>query len=272
MMHSRDVFLMQECAMKRRQLFELEDQPWFPRVIRNLMTDYLRHAVELFNMHQATVPLLDTLIEQTGTTRVIDLASGGGGPWRKLAPALREKHPDLRVTLSDLYPSTQTLQQVASSCPEVIEVRESPTDACAVPDDLKGIRTQFLSLHHFDESGVRAIFENAIRAKQPIAVFEFQQRSISNAIQFALSPIFVLILTLTMRPITLTRLLFTYIIPIVPLAIGWDGVVSVLRTYTPNEIEAIVRTIEASDSYEWSFGLDRTTKVPCVYAIGYPQI
>lgn len=256
--------------MKRVHLFEFEDQPWFPSAFRNLMTDYLGHVVALFDMHKPVVPLLSSLIASTGNTRVVDLASGGGGPWRKLGPALRAHHQQLEVILTDRYPNLRALERVRAGNPDMFEVREESVDARDVPEDLSGIRTQFLSLHHFQEHDVRRIFENAIKANHPIAVFEFQQRTLSNAVQFALSPIFVLILTLKIRPITFSRVLFTYLIPIVPIAIGWDGVVSVLRTYTPKELESIVQSIDGSNAYQWSFGVDHSTKVPCVYAIGRP--
>lgn len=256
--------------MKRKHLFELEDQPWFPTVFRNLMTDYLGHVVALFDMHKPVVPLLSRLMASTGNTRIVDLASGGGGPWPKLGPALQSQHPEIKVVLTDRYPNLRALERVRARNPDIFDVRNESIDARDVPEELGGIRTQFLSLHHFQEDDVRRIFENAINGNHPIAVFEFQQRTLSNAVQFALSPIFVLILTLMIRPITFSRVLFTYLIPIVPLAIGWDGIVSVLRTYTPEELESIVRSIDGSDTYQWSFGVDRSTKVPCVYAIGKP--
>ncbi len=256
--------------MKRKHLFEFEDQAWFPTVFRNLMTDYLGHVVALFDMHKPVVPLLSRLIESTGNTRIIDLASGGGGPWVKLAPALQSQHQQLEVVMTDRYPNLRALERVRAENPDIFEVRKESVDARDVPEELNGIRTQFLSLHHFQEHDASRIFENAIKGNHPIAVFEFQQRTLSNAVQFALSPIFVLILTLMIRPITLSRILFTYLIPIVPIAIGWDGVVSVLRTYTPEELDSIVRSIDGSDAYQWSFGVDRSTKVPCVYAIGKP--
>ena len=259
-----------ERSLKRRHLFELEDQTWFPVVIRDLMTDYLGHVVGLFDMHLPVVAMISRLIDSTGCDRIIDLASGGGGPWPKLGPALQSQHPELKVVLTDRYPNLRALERVRAKNPDIFDVRNEPVDARDVPEELSGIRTQFLSLHHFQEHDVRRIFENAIDGNHPIAVFEFQQRTLSNAVQFALSPIFVLILTLMIRPITLSRVLFTYLIPIVPLAIGWDGVVSVLRTYTPEELESIVRSVEGSDGYEWSFGVDRSTRVPCVYAIGKP--
>ncbi|QDU83770.1 hypothetical protein Pla163_08710 [Planctomycetes bacterium Pla163] len=258
--------------MRRLHLFEWEDQFWFPATLRDLMTDYLRFVVALFKMSAPVVPLLDRLLTETGSTRIVDLASGGGGPWGTLAPALRESHPDLRVTLTDRYPNLSALRVAAASAPEVIEIRTEPVDALDVPDDLDGVRTQFLSLHHFRPDQVRAIFANAVAAGRPIAVFEFQQRDLAHLIRFALSPVFVLLLSWAIRPFSLRRILFTYLIPVVPLLIMWDGVVSVLRTYTPDELERIVASVPGAAGYDWDVGAATEGQASVVRAIGRPRM
>ncbi|MEM9293577.1 MAG: hypothetical protein AAGD01_17995 [Acidobacteriota bacterium] len=256
--------------MKRLHLFEWEDQPWFPKTLRDLMTDYLRHVVGVFKMHEPVVPLLSEVLTKTKAQAIVDLASGGGGPWPLLAPALRESHPDLKVLLTDLYPNLEALESVRASLPDAFEVRQKSVDALQVPQELEGLRTQFLSLHHFEPAQVRGIFENAIRARQPIAVFEFQQRTVAHLVQFALSPIFVLLLSWFIRPFSWKRLLWTYLIPVIPLLILWDGVVSVLRTYTPEEVREILDSIPEAASYEWDVGVEKVGQVTVFRCIGRP--
>jgi len=257
--------------MKRRHLFELEDCRWFPSTIRDFMTDYLRHVVKLFGMYKPVIPILDRVMTESGQHTIIDLASGGGGAWTAIAPALAEQHPQIRVILTDLYPHASALDAAAAADPERIVAHGSAVNAADVPCDLVGIRTQFLSLHHFQPEQVRQIFSNAIEASQPIAVFEFQERKVSQAIQFAFSPIFVWLFTLMIRPFSWKRLLFTYLIPIVPLSIMWDGVMSVVRTYTTDEVEEIVRSIPGAEGYRWDFGVDRTSQVPVWFVTGIPS-
>jgi hypothetical protein len=257
--------------MKRRHLFEWEDFAWFPAILRDLMTDYLRHVVVLTKMYEPVVPLLDPLLRRTGTSTIIDLASGGGGPWPALAPALKVARPDLHVVLTDLYPNLSALEAVTNTAPSVIEVRREPIDALHVPDHLRGVRTQFLSLHHFQPDQVRSIFENAIQAGQPIAVFEFQERTPAQVIQFVLSPLIVLLLSMTIRPFSLKRFFFTYLVPLVPLLVMWDGVVSVLRTYTPEEVWQIIESIPASQAYTWDVELCKQGQMTIFHAIGWPK-
>ena len=43
--------------MARIHLFELEDQAWFPAVVRNYATDYLQYIQRRLKLHTPIVPL-----------------------------------------------------------------------------------------------------------------------------------------------------------------------------------------------------------------------
>ena len=62
-----------------------------------------------------------------------------------------------------------------------------------------------------------------------------------------------LILTLFVRPVQPLQLLFTYIIPIVPICFAWDGQVSYTRIYTFDDIDILLRGNE-SPNYKWTKG------------------
>jgi hypothetical protein len=52
------------------------------------------------------------------------------------------------------------------------------------------------------------------------------------------------------RPFRWSRLLWTYIVPIVPLILLFDGIVSCLRTYRPQELSEMVENLRGS-KYQW---------------------
>ncbi len=66
--------------LPRLQLFEFEDLTWFPRTIRGLATDYLHLMQTCFALHEAVIPLLKTMLEESKASELVDLCSGGGGP------------------------------------------------------------------------------------------------------------------------------------------------------------------------------------------------
>ena len=87
----------------RIHLFELEDQPWFPSVIRDLATDYLHFMETLMAAHRPMVPLLADALRSSGATTVVDLCAGGGGPVVAIREELaraglnRPVHPDRQI-------------------------------------------------------------------------------------------------------------------------------------------------------------------------------
>jgi hypothetical protein len=56
------------------------------------------------------------------------------------------------------------------------------------------------------------------------------------------------------RPFRMSRLLFSCLPPLIPFVVAWDGTVSALRAYTPDELLAIARTVPGGGRYHWRAG------------------
>src|SRR5262245_17792176 len=67
-------------AMRRLHLFEIEDQSWCPAIVRDLATDYLHFVQTAVSLHRTITPLIEEALRASGTTRIVDLCSGGSGP------------------------------------------------------------------------------------------------------------------------------------------------------------------------------------------------
>ena len=85
------------------------------------------------------------------------------------------------------------------------------------------------------------------------------------------TPLMALFLTPKIKPFKWSRLFFTYLIPVIPLVIGFDGIVSVLRTYTAAELLEMTKI--TGENYLWESGIkqDEKSPIPIVYLIGYPK-
>jgi hypothetical protein len=257
-------------AIPRVHLFEFADYSWFPDVVRDLMTDYLHFVETKFRLHEPIPALLKQIVAETGTTDVVDLCSGGAGPIPAIDADLRDQGLELTFTLTDKYPNLGAFERsVAESGGTVGFVRES-VDAADVPESLMGIRTIINGMHHFRPAEARAVLRNAVEANQPIATFELVERRAASIIPLFLIPVIVWVVTPAIRPRKLSRFLWTYLVPVMPLVTWWDGLVSHLRSYTPEELEALA---EPFDGYRW-----RTGKAPIgktgnnvTYLIGVPE-
>ncbi len=255
--------------MRRLHLLELEDQAWFPAVVRDLATDYLHFAQTATSLYKAMTPLIAEALEQAGTTHIVDLCSGGSGPLPAVLDELRGSGIHATATLTDLFPNLAAFDEAATTSQGAIDYVSTPIDARKVPRELRGLRTLFNGFHHFRPADAKAILADAASARQPIAIFEASRRSLRTLIPVVFMPIFVWLSTPFMRPFTWKRLLFTYPIPLVPLTCLWDGVVSQLRAYTVDELRELGR---AAGTMEWRAGLRPFPRGPgqLTFLVGWP--
>jgi hypothetical protein len=228
----------------RLQLFELEDQRWFPHVIRQGMLDFLRFMISKLDAYEAAVPLLQELLTETNQTHITDLCSGAGGGIETIQQALSQQMGEtIHVTLSDLYPNIAAYQYLQQQSGGSIDFIPEPVDATAVPETITGVRTIFSSFHHFPPSIAQRILQDAADKQTAIGIFEGAKKSwLEMLLLWVLFPVVILVVTPFIRPFKFSRLFFTYLVPLIPLGIIWDGTVSLLRIYTPEQLQRMLQS------------------------------
>lgn len=256
--------------MARVHLFEFEDFQWFPSFLRNYMTDFLQFISNKFDIYKDIVPMLSEALKRSGSDTMIDMASGGGGGLITLSGHLKEAHPGVSIVLTDYYPNIPAFERTVKQS-DVFTYYKHSVDARNVPAELKGLRTQFLSLHHFRPADAVKILQNAVDSGSPIGLLEAQQRDVKSIVSMIFSPISVLLVTPFIRPFSMGRIVFTYLIPLVPLFVFWDGIVSALRTYSVKEMEALVAQVKGQEAYEWQIGVKKTGPGGVPYLVGWKK-
>jgi hypothetical protein len=265
--------------MRRLHLFEWEDQPWLPRVFRDFITDQLKytHGQAMRRpVNRAIAEQLAEVLARTGSTRIVDLCAGAGGPITKIGGILID---DLQVpvelVVTDLFPNVEAFRALEAESNGRIKARYESTNATDVPAELPGLRTVFTALHHFKPELVQRVLADAVRKNAPIAVFEPLERKLSMTV---LVGVMSFLRGLTHAHIagrlTPTRALFSYLLPVAPAMFAWDGAVSTLRTYTADELLALAHGV-TTDKFEWKsgrFDIDGPFgKMPTTYLIGVPK-
>lgn len=265
--------------MRRVQFFELHEQPWFPSSLRDDVTDAVQFGYNLLRAYEPITPLLQRVIDSTAspTSRqsIIDMCSGGGGPWLDLSRQLRGRDSaadpaGLQIWLTDKYPNLAAFQSVSASSDHRISFYPESVDAKDVPHALKGLRTMFTSFHHFPPDDARAILQDAVDAGESVGIFEITRRA-PSAVCLIFAGVLLLFLHVPrIHPFRWSRLFWTYLIPIIPLVLLFDGVVSCLRTYRPQELREIVEKLSSCE-YEWETGELAGRRAPVTYLVGYPS-
>jgi hypothetical protein len=235
--------------------------------VRHGATDFLETITSRGNIYRPVQAEIFRAIQDSGSERVVDLCSGGGGPWLSSAwRAVLAEHAPLTVVLTDKFPSSVLPDRLVGG----VSCVSFPVDAARVPETLRGFRTIFSSFHHFPDPVARAVLGDAVHSREGFAMAEVTTLTLRAFATILLMPVFVWILTPWMRPFRWSRVFLTYVLPLIPLVVLWDGIVSCFRTRTPEELLAL--TTHFPD-YDWQAGYARgrgSWLVP-VYLIGQPK-
>ena len=257
-------------ALPRLHLFEFEDQRWFPATLRRGLTDYLAEITARTRPYAAAVAPLSALLAKSPAPTILDLCSGAGGPWPELLAALLPTHPSLQLELSDAFPNPDAVGRFPHGAR--VRYRRAPLRATDLPAKEPAVRSLFSGFHHFRPAEAQRILGQAAADRVPIVVFEATHRSAKAVVAMLIVPLAVLLVTPVIRPFHWWRLLFTYLIPLLPLVAWWDGVVSCLRTYRPEELRSMTASL-ADSGMEWQIGELRAPgmPLPVTYLIGTPS-
>jgi hypothetical protein len=263
-------FRLPRSRWPRVHLVEFTDLPGLPRPIRRWLGDYLRGIVTLTRIFEPAAPRIADLLRATGGDQVVDLCSGAGGPWPALArPVEAALGRPVQVLLTDLHPDADTWAWLRSSAASGVSGHPGSVPADDVPAALPGVRTLFDGLHHLPPVAARAVLADAARHGVPLLAAEAVDRSALGLAGVLFSPLLVWAVTPFLRPLSMPRLLFTYLLPLVPLLVLWDGIVSVLRCYRPDELRALTGGLD--DRYDWRVERVRRFGPASTVLVGTPR-
>lgn len=258
--------------MERLSLFEIHEQPWCPDFIRNGTTGIIQFISNSLPAYTPIVAELKAALEKTQDTHILDMAAGSGGPWVGLSKQLKASGAPLKsVMLSDHYPNPDAAERLRDRVALELSYKPESVDARDVPAEVPGFRTMFAAFHHFDREDAKKILQDAVNERRGIGIFEITERGLLAMLFIGLtSIIWALVAVPFVRPFKALYVPFTYLLPILPLVLLFDGIVSCLRTYSVAEMERMVNELDAPD-YEWHIGRRQQGPLPVLYMIGTPR-
>jgi len=252
------------------RFFEFHDHKWFPKSLRDGVTDGLQLILSLGGIYRPIVRLLNEAVEASGAERIVDLCSGGGGPWLWLYRLLLVRDGRrIEVCLTDKYPNIAAFENARQETGGQVTFYRGFLDAGSPPRELAGFRTIFTSFHHFTPDEAVAILQNAADNGQGIGVFEAAKRAPLHILLTALIPLAGFLTAPFARPVRISRLFWTYVIPVIPFVLFFDGVISCLRAYSQKELSLLSAQVKA-DNYVWQIGECSGDLAPVTFLIGYP--
>ncbi len=265
--------------MKRIELFEFEDFDWLPNVIRNGVTNLIIVFHKLMGTAEVVSSLILSVKEKSDFDQIVDLGSGSGGAMLEIFKHINKQNKNFKLVFTDLHPNNNVVEEINGGENINIEYYPNPVNAANIGDTPIGLKTMIASFHHMKPEIAKKILVSAAEKKQPILIYEVAKNTIPIILWWLFLPVSLLILvlmslvmTLFVRPLKFSQILFTYIIPIIPLVYAWDGQASLMRTYTLEDVRKLI--INTNDKeYHWIIddALKSDGKKLGYYIIGYPK-
>lgn len=257
--------------MPRVHLFEWEDQPWLPTALRDFITDHLKFAFSnprAAPMRRTVADILLPALKRSGADTIVDVCSGGGGPLPSVLPLLEERlGRPLRATLTDLFPNARAFEDAERQGGGKVRGERNSVSAFDVPAGLGSFQTLFTAFHHFGPENAKRILADAAAKKRTIAIIEpFRRKDMALVgIGGFLRGV---VATPRVGKMSVSRFLWTYPIPISASVLAWDGAVSCLRAYSPDEMLQLARDA-APNGHRWEVGVKPIEGSPLRLAITY---
>lgn len=200
---------------------ELEDYKWFPKKLRQYQADYIGFAAIASGIYNPFISYLRK--EQKPGTHMFDLCSGSGEPAISI---YRKSGAFSSLTLSDKYPAGEFKRPDPK-----ISYYSASLDASKASFSIGNTYTMFNAFHHLDAKE-REQAVGAAKAAGSTAYFvEILEPTVVCGIKiFFGTTIGVLLLMPFVKPFSVGRLFFTYLVPANIITIAWDGLLSVARS------------------------------------------
>jgi len=239
--------------LPRLQLFEFNDLAAAPAPLREALVESLSRALAWGRMLRGLTAPFSDFLDRTGTSEILDLCSGAGGPATTLALELQKsgrKPP--RFLLTDLHPHTAVWARQKAMLPEAIDFVETPVDATQIPEELGRNRSRLIinALHHLPPKIAGEVLRGACKDGPGIFVAEGFERNPLRFFPIAPMALVAMFANVWLSP--RNRLAKFFLLPISLLIGPWDGLVSTMRVYSEAELREMVAPL--GSAFSWSYG------------------
>ncbi|KAI4193076.1 MAG: hypothetical protein LQ348_002976 [Seirophora lacunosa] len=179
--------------------------------------------------------------------------------------------------LTDLFPHIPSWKRACSTSAHLHYI-PTPINACSTPSDMlsltrpplaststkkshqkKPFHLFSLAFHHFPDPLARLVLRDALASSAGFAVLELQARDPPSFLTMLLLAPALWLASWHRFRADWTHLFFTYAVPLVPLVVVLDGLVSCLRTRTPGEILALMEGVEGMEGWRFESGREAHT-------------
>ncbi len=204
-------------------LKELEDYHWFPQWMRNHQMEFLAFMTLTFKLYQPIEAFFKLILHKQRHRQWTDACSGTGAPALYLRDQMNWPYP---LILTDLYPMQHGITQQGQTF-----FLQNSVDILQQLPPGDGLISLFNSFHHFNHQQQKAILHRVATTNRIFFVAEILQPTLwSGFLVLFSTTIGQLMFAPFIRPFSVWRLVFTYLIPVHIFTTLIDGLISVIKS------------------------------------------
>lgn len=244
--------------MRAFYLFEFCDQTWIPRGARECLyeiMDACNSGLRSFNREVALTAI--RIAHEHHLTKIVELGAGRGPVTNELVK--HDATQGMRLVTCDLVPNVEEYRKLETNHPDRVFPIYSPVDLTQTQESLNDAVLILAGvMHHIPFELRRAVIGSLTETNSQVAIFEPLLRTWLSMFLATLSffPAIFLPITFFGRPGKLRRILWCWLVPIVPLMFVWDGVTSCLRQWTVKEWQAAFADLNSSPKVQFVQGFN----------------
>jgi len=240
---------------------ELEDYNWFPEALRSWQLQVVGNISVWTKLYQPLASILQQMIVKNKITALQDTCSGSGMPAVYLQQQLTANIPML---LTDKYPVPGFKNK-----PAVIYALGA-VDVLEIQPQENTVYTMYNAFHHFPAAEQKALIKKMAVQKTCFLIGEILTPGFFNLVKILLTTTLLQLLVAPfVKPFSLPRLFFTYIIPVNLFTVTYDGIISVVRSKTAAAYNDLLQDI-SNPSYKITISTIKNWKGNLVYIKGEP--
>ena len=228
--------------MKRKHLPQISNQDWYPKLLKTCMYEFLTWFVSKVHAAKPFMPIIEEGLAHTSTHKIINIDQEIGAGIETIIPYL----------------------------PKTIEVKKIPLQQFNSKE--KGLYTCINSFHLLKPNVAKKLISDIANSNQPVTVLEGNNNSLWQLFGMLIFvPLSVILSAPFVKPFRIERLVFTYLIPILPIVTSIDGIIALFKLYAPKDLNKLVSEIKVPN-YTWRSGkLDNGRGGKIIYLIGFPN-
>lgn len=236
--------------------FEFNGSAKCPDFVRESILEVLGRSIRDAKVYEALAPRFIQFCRDAEVSEVLEFAAGSGESTAIFLDAvLQTGETPPHISISDLYPMTEVMIKTCEQYPELLTVIKESVDLRHAPEtphhDMRMVLSAF---HHFDLEMASKFLLNAQAKGKAVFIAEPFTRSLK-----AFLPLFLHGFTSLARnglfssKDLLLKFFFTFFIPLIPMCLLWDGLISMIRMYDEDAFMDIVDSLPNNGAYQWHY-------------------